>query len=163
MTYPKQGDILLFHGTAFVDRLIQVGERIRDTKAASYWNHAAYCLDGEGTIIQATGKGVEIADVATTNFLDVAVIPNPLGPIDTAQAIAFALSCKNVEYGYLEIVSIGLDLLTPHFVHFKSGDTLICSELVARCLEHGGWISPKLDTSHVMPSDLATWFHVPTT
>ena len=34
------GDIVLVHGHGVVDRLIQFGERIRDSKEASYYNHA---------------------------------------------------------------------------------------------------------------------------
>ena len=153
------GDIVLVHGHGVVDRLIQFGERIRDSKEASYYNHAAYIVGSNGLLLQATGRGIEFGNFYTSFATDeTLVIPNPLGRFQTQDALKFANSCINVKYGYLEIVSIGCDLLTPHFIHFKSGNTLICSEFVAKILEHGGWISPKLDTSHVMPSDLYNYF-----
>lgn len=152
----RPGDIVLTHGTKVLDRIIQFGECIHDGKEASKWNHAAYVTKPDGTIIQALGKGVVIGNVSM--YPDYEVVSNPLGAQDTQQAIAFAEWCLGVPYGYLTDISIGLDIISPAFLHFKEGHTLICSELVARCLEHGGWISPKLDTSQVMPSDLAEWF-----
>lgn len=154
------GDILLTKGTAALDRLIQFGERIRDGKIASQYNHAAYILNSSGLILEAGGKGIVYGHVSDYPVEDTLIISNFLSPPNTQQAIRFALSCApvdnkpKVKYGYLTDVSIGIDLLTPGFVHFRSGNTLICSQFVAKCLEHGGWICPKLDTSHVMPSDL---------
>ena len=159
MSHPTTGDIVLVHGNSVVDRLIQFGERIRDSKQASFYNHAAYVISADGSLLQATGRGIEFGNFHTSFANnETLVIPNPLNPAQTQDALKFAESCINVKYGYLEIASIGLDLLSPHFIHFRSGNTLICSEFVAKILEHGGWISPKLDTSHVMPSDLYNYF-----
>ena len=149
------GDIVLCHGPGWISRLIRFGERMRDPASDSQWNHAAIISDEDGTIIEAVGKGVRKGSLA--DYPDHIIIPSRLSAQDTAQALAFAESCVGIEYGYLTDVSIGISLLVPWSVHFQSRDTLICSELVARALEHGGWICPKLDTSHVMPSDLAKW------
>lgn len=149
------GDIVLCHSTTKLGKLIRFGESLRDPGVDSHWNHAAIISDADGTMIEAVGKGVRKGSLAA--YPDHIIIPSRLSPEDTAQALAFAESCVGTEYGYLTAASIGLNLLVPWFIHFQSGDTLICSQLVARALEHGGWICPKLDTSHVMPSDLAKW------
>ncbi len=108
----------------------------------------------DGTLIEALAHGVVRGTLDA--YPDHQIVSYPCA--NPELAYKFVESCLGDKYGYLTDLSIGLDLLTPKFIHFKSGKTLICSELVARALEHVGWISPKLDTSHVMPSDLAEYF-----
>ncbi len=145
----------LCHGTTWLDKLIRFGERIRSAPKDARWSHAAVVMP-DGSLIEALSHGVQRGSLAA--YPDHALLSFGCTKAQAEAAYAFAESCLGDEYGYLTDLSIGLDLLTPAFIHFKSGDTLICSELVARTLEHAGWISPKLDTSHVMPSDLAAYF-----
>ncbi len=153
---PVQLQFALCHGTTWLDKTISFAERIRSTPKSARWTHAAVVMP-DGTLIEALSKGVQRGSLSA--YPDHALLSLPVAPIEAQRAYAFAESCLGDKYGYLTDLSIGLDLLTPAFIHFKSGKTLICSELVARTLEHAGWISPKLDTGHVMPSDLATYFH----
>ncbi len=145
----------LCHGSTWLDRLIRFGERIRSAPIDARWSHAAVVMP-DGTLIEALSHGVVRGSLEA--YPDHAILSLPASPAQSAAAYKFVESCLGDKYGYLTDLSIGLDLLSPAFIHFKSGKTLICSELVARTLEHAGWISPKLDTSHVMPSDLATYF-----
>lgn len=150
------GDIVFCHSPTWLGKAIRWGERLHSSTKASHWNHVGIIINAQGDMIEALARGVRIGNISS--YPDNAVVSPKLGIQDTKQALKFASSVVGIGYGYITVLSIFLDLLMPWFLHFKAGDTLICSELVARALEHGGWISPKLDTSHVMPSDLAGWF-----
>lgn len=152
----KPGDILLVRSTGLIPRLIRLGEAMRRKGPWAYWSHIAVIVSADGATIEAQAKGVVASHISA--HPDCAVIDTGLSDPDRAQAVTFAYSCHGDRYGYLTILSIVLDLLTPNVLSFRSPKTLICSELGARALEHGGWVSPLLDTSTVMPSDLAYWF-----
>lgn len=152
----EPGDIFLTHSNTFYGWLIRFGERIRDGKAASAWNHAGVIVDSSGTTVEAVGRGVVVSHMSAHPHS--VVIDAGMTPQDREQVVSFAKSCVGAEYGYLDVVSIGFRILLRHTPTLHTTDSLICSELAARALEHGGWICPKLDTSEVMPSDLAKWF-----
>lgn len=153
MTYIP-GSIALFHSKGFLGKLIRFGERIRGKKG-TYWNHAGVIIDEAGNTVEALGHGVMNDELGTRDF----TILNPadMSDLQRAKVVTFAKSCLGDHYGYLTIVSIGVDLVIRSRFSFRNGKSLICSELAARALEHGSWICPKLDTSHVMPSDLDKW------
>lgn len=151
----KPGDILLVESSGFLPWLIRLGERIHRRGPSCRWSHVAVIVSAEGDTIEAQASGVLVSNVAHHPVCQ--VVDTGLSDQDRAQAAAFAVSCLGVRYGYLTILSIALDLLSPDFITLRSPRTLICSELAARALEHGGWVSPELDTSRVMPSDLAHW------
>ncbi len=161
------GDILLVHDFSFISKAIRLGERIKifgnilrgratrlDLKNASKWNHAALIVDENGGLLQALGHG--ITDGNVSDYKEFKILKSNFTPEQLQSVLKFAKSCVGVPYGYLDIVSIALDIFIP-FAHFRDGNTLICSQFVAKAWEHGGWICPKLDTSHVMPSDLEEW------
>ena len=151
----KPGDIMLTHSSGLVGWAIRTGERIRDPRKAARWNHAGVIIDTYGATVEALGSGVKFSSVQM--HPKHVIIDTGMSDADRAQVVAWARYAVGKPYGYLTILSIALDLLTPSAFHFRSGRTLICSELAAKALEHGGWICPKIDTSHVMPSELAKW------
>ena len=151
----KPGDILLVHSTGLIPRLIHLGELLHRRGPATHWTHVAVIVSADGDTVEAQSHGVVASHVSA--HPDSQVVDVGLSDVDRAQAVAFARSCLGDRYGYLTIASIVVDLLTPKALTFRSPRTLICSELGARALEHGGWVCPELDTSWVMPSDLAYW------
>ncbi len=158
MTTYSAGDFILCKSNHWIDRLIRFGQRLRDDGPGSAYDHAALVIDDTGTIIEAVSKGLSYGHV--TDYPNHLLFRLTLDEPDGAKAVSFAHYWldRHVEYGYLEDLSIGLDLLTPRFIHFKSAETMICSEFVARALAQTGWVCPKLDVSHVRPDDLFKWF-----
>ena len=152
----RAGDFLLVHSTGVFPWLIRVGERLHFKGKGSQWSHAALIVSDDGKTIEAQARGVVASTVSAHSVCQ--VVDSGLSDAGRQQVCRFAASCLGDEYGYLTLASIVLDLLTPSFLTFRRPKTLICSELVARSLEHGGWICPDLDTSQVMPSDLCRWF-----
>ncbi len=78
---------------------------------------------------------------------------------DREQAVKFARTCLGMKYGYLDIVSIALSLLTGCKFSFGFDGQAICSGLVARALERTNAIFNR-SPSHIMPADLAKYFGV---
>ena len=152
----QAGDFLLVRSPGVIPRLIGLGELLRDGKPWDYWTHAAFIVNDSGATIEAQAKGIVPSRVSA--HPDSLVVPSGLSSEGRENAVRFAESCLGDHYGYLTILSIAADLITPRALILRSPRTLICSEFVARCLEHGGWISPELDAGRVKPSNLAKWF-----
>lgn len=77
--------------------------------------------------------------------------------VDRDKAVKYATSQLGVDYSVATIFSIALTLITPKAFRFnfrRSGDGLICSALVARAWEHGGWQCPT-DPFQITPAELA--------
>ena len=137
--------------------MIEFGERIRDGKEAAKFSHAAWIMDDKGRLLEATGKGITWGYVS--GYKNCKVVDSGMSKDDRLQACHFALSQYGVRYGYLDILSIAVNILTPPVVDFTATNSSICSEFVVRCLEHGGFIIPEHKAaSQTMPSDLAMWF-----
>lgn len=153
----KPGDIILCHSSGILGKLIRIGERIRDPRKSAKWNHAAVVLDNNGSIMEALKHGISLGNISA--YPDHEVISNNFTQPQVEDLLRYAKAMQGVPYGYLTIISIALDLLLPFIAHFRSGKTLICSEFAAKTWEHAGWICPKIDTSHVMPSDLDKWLN----
>ena len=77
--------------------------------------------------------------------------------VDSLRAVCYALEQVGIDYSVATIVSIALNLLTPKWMHIdfrRDGDALICSALVARSWEHGGWDCPT-NPLDITPAELA--------
>ena len=155
------GDIALAHSIGPFAVLIRFGQWLRPSwRPYRYWNHAAIVTNiaPDGSI-RCTQMGrrcntVDLKDVARGGH--VVVRPAPPG-IDRIKAVDYALRQVGVKYSVAAIFSIALSLLTPKAVAFdfrRNGDALICSALVARCWEHGGWNCPT-DPFQITPAELA--------
>ena len=82
--------------------------------------------------------------------------------VDRVKAIDYALRQVGVKYSVATIFSIAFNLLTPSWIRVfdfrRKGDSLICSALVARAWEHGGWCVPGgYDPFQATPCQLAMW------
>lgn len=155
------GTLVEFEGNAWTDKLIKFGERLRGKKGSQF-SHMGIIVDMDGGTVEAVGRGIVKSRVGSRTYK----ILDPFHPDDKLayiSCVTYARWCANpkrnskIKYGYLTIISIAIDLIFGGKFSFRSGNTLICSELAAKAAEHGGWICPKLDTSHVMPSDMDKW------
>ncbi len=81
------------------------------------------------------------------------------GADDRNEAVIFAEWCIDMPYGYLNVVSIAISLLTGGKFTFGFDGQAICSGLVARALERTKAIFNRTP-SHIMPADLAMYFQV---
>lgn len=156
------GDLVLAHSKGLFGWLIRLAESIR-WHPQRYWNHAAIVVevaDEKVFVVQMGRRCVRsrLMDVAPGGVIGVR--PAPPG-IDVRRAVAYAERLVGTDYGILTLFSIALNLLTPRFLHvdFRRADhgqgTLICSALVARAWEHGGWWCPFPDPFQVTPAQLS--------
>jgi hypothetical protein len=85
---------------------------------------------------------VRLQDI--TPLGEIVVVPCPDG-VDRDKSVMFANLQLGVDYGDLDIVSIAINICLPSVLGFDvhKNDTLICSALVARSWEHGGYTLPR--------------------
>lgn len=179
------GDIILTHSTFLTGKIIRFGQRLRwrgARKQFAQWNHAALVIQptflrdyrtyeggsvvaevyAPARIAEALGHGVEENSIAKYEDTEYAVIHcGPFLTDDKIQIMNFAHSVllKRARYGYLEILSLCLSLLTPPWVQFGTPGTMICSGFAAQALTRAGVVWP-VDPSYAMPADIAEWFQV---
>jgi uncharacterized membrane protein len=163
---PKQaapGDLVLAHNKGAFPSLIRFGQWLRPSwRKWKKWNHAAIVTsttDGISCVqMGRRGQLVKLADVAPRGYTT--IVPCPTN-VDKVKAVDYALRQVGVKYSVATIFSIALNILTPSWLRFdfrRQGTALICSALVARAWEHGGWDVPgDFDPYQVSPAQLAMW------
>lgn len=144
---PRPGLIGLTHGTGAVSKGIRIGQHFRFDSKFSHWNHA-FVLDTESTLIEMGGHGARRRDLVEYSDTEHVLI-DPMMELDLDYA-EWALA-HHAEYGYLTIVSLTFSLSTGAKLEFGTKGTLICSGLVAACMNVPEW---RADPSHVMPAEL---------
>lgn len=140
---PKPGDAVFARTSNFYGALIRFGQALRWWKFR-LWNHMAIVdsVDPDGTVwvIQMSKHCVRIKlqDVAPKGHVKIISAPDD---VNREMAIRWANKQLGTEYGILTIISIAINLILPNPIRFdiRTSDTLICSALVARAWEHGGW------------------------
>jgi len=158
----NEGDFVLTHQSAWTSRMIQIGQGIQfrgERRKFAYWNHAIWIASSEGDIIEAVGKGVSRNTMDEYINQEYVVIHTDLDPENIAQGTAFVEAMLHDGYGFVEIISIAFQLLTTLKVSLTYGDTIICSALVARGLEHGGEIF-DLNPYMIKPANLAECYDI---
>ena len=154
---PAPGDFGLTHGHGFIPCAIRWGQAREfrgERRPFAHWNHAFAVVDADGTIVEATGRGVESNNLSKYAGSEYHLAYVEASPEDRAHMAEFALSCVGRKYGYLTIASIAVEIVTGMHVAFEDPTQLICSALVAEMLERAGWTWP-FDTSFVFPAHLA--------
>ena len=150
----KPGDAVLARTATIYGKLIRAGQAIRWWQGHG-WNHMAIVVkvDPDGTVwcLQMTKQCtlVKIEDVAKNGHVKIVPIPADL---DVDHVIKYAYAQLGIDYGVATIGSIAINLALPRFLNFdfsRTG-TLICSTLVARSWEHGGWLCPT-DAGQITP------------
>lgn len=154
----RPGDIVLTHRRALPSRAIALGQRLRFRGADrpyAHWSHVA-CVSGyHGQLVEALGHGVEETYLSRYRDVEYHYVRTDATLDDRLQMKAFLRACVGRPYGYLEIASLGLALLTggSRFA-FGSPGTLICSALAAQMLCRGDYIFER-DPNRAMPADVA--------
>jgi len=164
---PQPGDLVLCHSKkGLFARLIRFGQWLRPSwRPYRYWNHAAIVtgsgIDPHGRDARVVQMGRKCSRTTLGTLMDDKVIevrPCPAG-VDRSRAVTYAVEQLGIDYSVMTIISIALSLLTPKEIRFdfrRHGDALICSALVARAWEHGGWDCPS-DPFQATPAELAMW------
>lgn len=157
------GDFLLLDaGDDLFCKLIRFGQRLRFRGADAHYarfNHAALFVTSNGGIIEALSEGIKRRNVSCYHDAFYLVVHIDADTYDRQEVVTFAASCLNEGYGWWQIASIALSLLTGSKFSFGYDGQEICSGLVARALERTSAIFPR-DASHMMPADLAKYYGV---
>ena len=157
---PKPGSIGVSHTPGAMGRLIRLGEAIR-FKRGSRWNHAFIVSDetdenGSPYLIQAQMSGV--TDTMTLAELpgEWEILPMPKG-VNRARVLQFAKAQVGIQYGFLTILAIALDILTWNwFPSFRAArkQSWICSALAFESLRFGGYLRNVVDIYETTPAEL---------
>jgi hypothetical protein len=152
----KAGDIGFAHSNGFFGRCIRWGERIRWGESPSHWNHVFIVDRVEGDkvfVIQAEPRGVtNDKTIDTVGEYQLVSVDNIANADDV---LTFARKEVGSRYGWLSIVSIAIDIVTPNwFPAFRRPYTYVCSALGAEALRAGGWIHRWADVYTVTPAQL---------
>jgi len=153
----EPGDFILTHHHHAVSRLIRLAQKIRGRERRySYWSHAALIIDREGNLVEAESKGVVVSPLSKYEQVEYHVVHlgDSADQRDREQAVAFALSLVGKPFGYLDLFSVGLSLLTGAKINVAYESHLTCSALVARALERTSAIFDD-EPGHMLPADLA--------
>ena len=140
------------------------GFMIRLAQAIRWWkyhkqNHMAIVTkvdkDGQIWVNQMARRCelVRLEDVAPNGQLWWVPIPPD---VDRKLSVKYANAMLGVQYGFLTIACIGINLLLlPQIINLdiNVGHSLICSELVAKAWEHGGWICP-VSSDAITPAEM---------
>ena len=158
----EPGDFILTHRRHLVSRLIRLAQKIRGRERRySYWSHAAVIVAGDGAIVEAESRGVERNHLSKYTPVEYHLVHlgDSADGRDRQQVAAFAESLVGQPFGFLDLVSVGLSLLTGAKVNISYESHLMCSALVARALERTSAIFGD-EPSHMLPADLARHYGV---
>ena len=149
----QPGDVVFAHSDGVMGKAIRFGEFLR-WRRGSHWNHVAIVdriVDGVPYVIQAEAKGVTNDKPLSSVGLYELVSPD----INVNTALSFVRAQVGKRYGWLSIVSIVFDVITPDWAPaVRRRNTWICSALVAESMRAGGWLANWGDIYIVTPAQL---------
>ena len=154
MSDVQVGDIVFAHTGTFFGRVIRLGEWIRWRKGAFY-NHVCVVneiRDGIPFVIQAETRGV--TDDKPLSTLGQTLVVFPPETVDVDKMLAFYRSQLGKRYGWLTILSIAFNILTPAWLSVRWAWTWVCSAITAEALRAGGWFHDWPDIYQVTPAQL---------
>src|SRR5437763_10913707 len=134
----EPGDFILTHRKHLVSRLIRVAQKIRGRERRySYWSHAAVIVDAGGSLVEAETRGVIRRNLSEYEAREYHLVRlgDSADERDRRQVVAFAESLVGQPFGFLDLFSVGLSLLTGARINVSYDSHLMCSALVARALE----------------------------
>ncbi|HVD00143.1 MAG TPA: YiiX/YebB-like N1pC/P60 family cysteine hydrolase [Candidatus Dormibacteraeota bacterium] len=158
----EPGDFILTHRRHLVSRMIRIAQKIRGRERKySYWSHAAVIVDRDGSLVEAETHGVVRTNLSKYQEREYHLvrIGDSADQRDRAQVAAFAESLVGQPFGFLDLFSVGLSLLTGAKVNVSYESHLMCSALVARALERTSAIFGD-EPAHMLPADLARYYGV---
>ena len=158
----EPGDFILTHRKRFISRMIRVAQKIRGRERRySYWSHAAIIIDRDGSLVEAETKGVVISPLSKYQPAEYHLVHlgDSADERDRQQVAAFARTLVGQPFGFLDMASVTLSLLTGAKVNISYESHLMCSALVARALERTSALFED-EPAHMLPADLARYYGV---
>ena len=153
---PQPGDVVLAKTNGIMGRLIRLAERIHWRRGTTY-SHAAIVIEVADvvTVLQMRARGCQRTTIDQVAPGGSYVIKSCPKGVNRNKSVEYALTRQHDEYGVASIISIAFNLLTPYWLglDFRKAGTLICSALVARSWEHGGWDCP-VDPFQISPAQI---------
>ena len=159
---PQPGDFVLIHGYSpigFLARWIQRRQFNSADWQYTYWDHAALVVSTDPDIIEARGLGVVRRHLSQYKPTQFAVVPVNVTIAARRRIVENAQSALGVRYGFASILGITLSAVVGREIHPHALNEQTCSSLVVRALQQGGLL-PGVEPSHVVPAELARWWHV---
>ncbi len=164
--HPSQahpGDFVLTHRDALSSKLIALGQRRRfrgADRGFAHWSHIAGVETGSGGLVEALTSGVVRSPIEKYRDVEYHYVHVSHSDADRAQMARFLAACVGREYGWGEIASLGLALLSGgDHLGFGNPGTLVCSGLIGQMLCRGDAIFDR-DPNRLMPADIAQWADV---
>ena len=167
-TTATAGDIILvrLYKTSFFGKiagaLIRFGAWIRKSSRPYSWTeHAMTVVRGgpNAIVVQETAKGSVYTSLSTFSSALYVVIHPIVAQNLRDQAVAFANWTVGSKYGFVSIISDGLDDITGWHFAFSTWGRMVCSAAACRSAERWGLI-PDKESDSVQPADLARYFNI---
>lgn len=149
------------YGQAWDGKLIRFGQSLpwRPTANRNYaWpSHAVLVTDDDGTIIEALAGGLARGNIGKYHDEKMSIVRPHSGGAQRAAGLHWATSEyeRHCRYGWTDIASIIIQLLTPLNLDLNWNGSMICSAYVARYLEHSGMTLETFSPFVTTPGDLA--------
>jgi hypothetical protein len=166
------GDVILCHRKGFASRVIRIGEAFR-YGAGSYWSHMAFVDVMErplmhvpkrtATVIEALTGGIRRTPLEDYRPIEFVLVRTSLfmSEEDRQQASAFAQTCIDEPYDWLDDVGIALRFLTPGSgLWFGMNGTEMCSGLCLQALCRS-WFNFRKNPASMSPAEAAIELGVP--
>lgn len=142
---PNPGDFCVLHTPGWEAKVIRVATR-------SPWNHAAIYV-GNGQIIEADPSGVQISPLSNYDGCPILWSDLRLPPARAALVVAAAKAQIGLEYGWLDIVAVGLSTIGIVTARLDDPDSRFCSQVVAIAEAADATLCAKA-VNRVTPGDL---------
>jgi len=156
---PSPADFILTRRHGLASTLIALGQRRRYPRSAcARWSHAGI-LTGRGTVVEALTRGVVETPLTAYQDIEHVVVRVDATPEQRSLAVKFADHAVGRRYGWVEIVSLAVSLLTGTGLSVNVDNQMICSGLVAECLCRTAAIFPR-EPARMLPADLAAFYEV---
>lgn len=155
------GDFILTHRRGVLPALIRFGQRIRfrgDRRVFAQWSHAAMIVSGDGHLVEALARGVQLTHVKKYHETEYTVVNIGATALDRALAVRFALHTVGARYGFVAILSEFFTCIGSP-INIGVDGQYICSGNVSNALCRTVAIF-KHDPSFNQPADLAEHFNV---
>ena len=118
-------------------------------------------MGADGTLVEALGRGVQRTSISRYRDVEYHLVHVDAQPAERLNVIRYGETMwrRHTRYGWLEIVSLGVQLLTGARVALTTDGHMICSGLVATALERTDAIFPR-NAGCCMPADLTAYYDV---
>lgn len=154
----EAGDVFLTSSERWLSKAIRFSQRLRYKKEFAFWNHAGIALGVDATL-ESLWYGPQKNTLLDYTDSYVVVIHPKYHPHDLAQVLDFCEYLLETEwsYGYFEVVSLLVQLITGTRLGVSSSTSRICSALVCDALRPAN-AKFKKNSAFMMPADLADYF-----